>query len=71
LHNIAEGFGRYESKDKTRFYKIARGSAYELISQSMISHALEYLSAENKNDLIDELKVIIGELDALIRSIEK
>ena len=24
IHNIAEGFGRYENKDKTRFYKISR-----------------------------------------------
>jgi four helix bundle protein len=36
VHNIAEGFGRYESKDKTRFYKISRGSAYELISQILV-----------------------------------
>jgi len=29
VHNLAEGYGRFEPKDKTRFYKIARGSAYE------------------------------------------
>ena len=34
MHNIAEGYDKYENKDKTRFYKISRGSAYELISQS-------------------------------------
>ena len=28
-HNIAEGFGRYEPKDKTRFYKISRGSSFK------------------------------------------
>jgi len=33
IHNISEGFGRYEKLDKTRFYKISRGSCYELISQ--------------------------------------
>ncbi|GET21237.1 four helix bundle protein [Prolixibacter denitrificans] len=33
VHNLAEGYGRYEPKDKTRFYKIARGSAYESMSQ--------------------------------------
>lgn len=32
VHNIAEGFGRYEKKYKTRFYKISRGSIYEIIS---------------------------------------
>lgn len=29
-NNISEGFGRYEKLDKTRFYKISRGSCYEL-----------------------------------------
>ncbi|MCF6268433.1 MAG: four helix bundle protein [Melioribacteraceae bacterium] len=29
--NITEGFGRFEARDKTRFYKISRGSAYEII----------------------------------------
>ncbi|MDX1523245.1 MAG: four helix bundle protein, partial [Anaerolineae bacterium] len=42
-HNIAEGFGRFEAKDKTRFYKIARGSSYELMSQIMVAHGLNYL----------------------------
>ncbi len=39
-HNIAGGFGRFEHKDKTRFYKISRGSSYELISQLFVSHTL-------------------------------
>ena len=34
-NNISEGFGRYEKLDKTRFYKISRGSCYELINQSL------------------------------------
>ncbi len=42
-HNIAEGFGRYEARDKTRFYKISRGSAYELMSPLLISHGLAYI----------------------------
>ena len=24
VHNVAEGYGRFEPKDKTRFYKISR-----------------------------------------------
>jgi len=31
-HNIAEGFGRFEQRDKTRFYKISRGSSFGLIN---------------------------------------
>jgi len=70
-HNIAEGFGRFENRDKTRFYKISRGSAYELVSQTLVSHALNYINDKNKEELIEELKLIIGELDALIISLEK
>ncbi len=39
-HNIAEGYGRFEAKDKTRFYKISRGSSYELISQCLTLYTL-------------------------------
>ena len=39
-HNFAEGFGRFEPRDKTRFYKISRGSRYELMSQSFASFKL-------------------------------
>lgn len=42
-HNIAEGFGRYEPRDKTRFYKISRGSGYELMSQSFASFKLGFI----------------------------
>ena len=70
-HNIAEGYGWFEKRDKTRFYKISRGSAYELISQTLVSEALKYLNSNDAEKLIKKLKMIIGELDALIISIEK
>lgn len=70
-HNIAEGYGRYEPKDKSRFYKISRGSCYELISQVLVSFELNYLKNENEvNELINSNKEIIKELNLLIKSIE-
>ena len=57
-HNIAEGFGRYESRDKTRFYKIARGSSYELISQPLISQKLEYIKKNTSYEVIDDKYVV-------------
>jgi four helix bundle protein len=70
IHNVAEGFGRFEKKDKTRFYKISRGSAYEIISHTFTSHILCYLDNEDKEYLINGYKEIIDEEDRLIKSIE-
>jgi len=69
-HNIAEGFGRFEPKDKTRFYKISRGSSYELISQVLISAALSYIDEKTKDLLVESARNIIEELNALIHTME-
>jgi four helix bundle protein len=69
VHNIAEGFGRYESKDKTRFYKISRGSCFELISQLLVSSKLKYIKDETLvNKIIIEIKSIIKNLNSLIKT---
>jgi four helix bundle protein len=71
-HNFAEGFGRYEPRDKTRFYKISRGSGYELMSQSFASFKLGFIPDKN---ILDEIILvtteIVNELTALIISLEK
>ena len=67
--NIAEGYGRYENKDKSRFYKISRGSSYELISQTLSSYNLNYMSNEDKIELMG-YKEIINELDKIIKTVE-
>ena len=70
IHNIAEGYGRFENKDKSRFYKISRGSAYELISQLFASHLLGYIIIDEKQRMVDQCKGIIDEADKLILSVE-
>jgi four helix bundle protein len=67
--NIAEGFGRYENKDKSRFYKISRGSSYEIISQTYSSFNLKYLTTQDKHELM-EYKDVIDELDRIIKTVE-
>lgn len=71
VHNLAEGYGRFESKDKTRFYKIARGSAYESMSQILVAEAQNYCSKETSEHLIDRYKNLIEEINALIHYLEK
>ena len=70
MHNIAEGYGRYENKDKSRFYKISRGSAYELISETLSSLDLSNCKNADANILIEGYKVVISELDPLIKTVE-
>jgi four helix bundle protein len=41
-HNFAEGLGRFEARDKTHFYKISRGSSFELVSKNYASLQLGY-----------------------------
>ncbi len=69
-NNIAEGFGRFGSLDKTRFYKFSRGSCYELMNQSIVSHALGFISEINKKELIGGYQEVIAGLDAMIKTIE-
>ena len=68
--NIAEGFGRYGKLDKTRFYKISRGSCYELINQSMASQALGFITDKDKDELTNGYRGVIADLDPMIKSIE-
>ena len=70
VHNIAEGFGRFERRDKTRFYRISRGSAYEVISQTLVSEALSYLSQEDRSQLKNGYQGVIDEIDKIIKSVE-
>jgi len=69
--NIAEGYGRYHYKDKTRFYYQARGSNMEVQNLLILSHDLGYI---NDNDY-EELKVLVYEgyklLNGLIKSTSK
>ncbi len=70
VHNIAEGYGRFEPRDKTRFYKISRGSAYEAISQILVAESENYTTNEIAEDLIRRYKNVIEELNALIHKLE-
>lgn len=69
-HNIAEGFGRFEPRDKTRFYKISRGSSFELVSQIMASVKLNYIDISIESEIKNMIFEIINELNSLIKTLE-
>ena len=61
VHNLAEGYGRFEPRNKTRFYKIARGSAFESMSHILVAETQNYLSKTTSENLIDNYKKLIDE----------
>lgn len=56
VHNIAEGYGRFEPRDKSRLYKVSRGSAYEAMSQILVAETESYISTEKSEELIIRYK---------------
>ncbi|MDD4178644.1 MAG: four helix bundle protein [Candidatus Margulisbacteria bacterium] len=69
--NIAEGFERYHTKDKIRFYYLARGSAAECKSHLLISKELGYLSEETTKNLIEQCSEIGRMINAMITAIRE
>jgi four helix bundle protein len=69
--NIAEGCGRWNYKDNSRFIKISRGSLYETKHwrrRAYKRNLLEKSHTEKLKTIIDEL---LPKLTAYLRSIEK
>ena len=69
-NNIAEGFGRFKAFDKTRIYKISRGSCYEVMNQIILSEGLKFINKKSKDDILSICESIINELDPMIKTIE-
>ncbi len=53
--NIAEGYRRKHAKEFQQFLNVALGSIGELETQVILAGELNYLSAENKGRLLEEL----------------
>ena len=64
--NIAEGYGRYHSKDRIKFYLYARGSNTELQNHIILANDLGYISDDEFNALkvkvFEGYKIICGSI---------
>jgi four helix bundle protein len=67
--NIAEAFGRQASRDKARFYLIARGSCFEVQSQNHIARDVGYLTPESFDQLDEHLAQIIHALNKIMKTL--
>lgn len=65
--NLAEGTGRYSSKDQSHFYSMAYSSLMELLNQIIISKDLNFLSTED----YEKIRISIEPLSAIITGLRK
>ena len=68
--NIAEGCGRNSDRQMVHFCSISRGSAFELETQILLGHDLEFLEENDSTILLGEISEIQRMLDGLISTIE-
>lgn len=66
--NIAEGVSRSSSKERRRFYEIARSSLVEVDAQIEISKSLKYLDEFDLAKFEDEFTRLFKMLSGLIKS---
>ncbi len=68
--NIAEGKGRYYTKDFIRFLYIARGSVCELITLTKIAERLNYFSKKDSEQILLMCSDISGGTNGLINALK-
>jgi four helix bundle protein len=66
--NIAEGNGKYSSKDRCRYFDIARGSALECAGCLDVLHLKNLLEIRTRDEGKDKLRIIVSMLIGLIKS---
>lgn len=64
--NIAEGASRSNTKDRRRFYEIARSSLVELDTQIEITIDLDYCNSDDIREIEKEINQLFGRLSTLI-----
>jgi four helix bundle protein len=65
--NIAEGFGRYNKKDKIVFYRIARASVYESLDWLEKSKRRNIINKIDYDNIFKILKRLPIEINSLIK----
>lgn len=66
--NLAEGFSRYNSKEKRQFYRMALGSLTELQSQLFVAKDVGYIKTEEFKTLIEQTILVSKLINGLIKS---
>jgi four helix bundle protein len=68
--NIAEGYGRFHFKESIQFYRISRGSQFELKDHLISCLDLKYIPKEIFNERTNLLESSIKTLNGYIRYVQ-
>ncbi len=68
--NIAEGCGRYHTREFVQFLYVSRGSLFELMTLLTLSLRAAYISQVQYSKLRSTCERILSSLSGLIRSLE-
>jgi four helix bundle protein len=69
--NIAEGDEYGSDKQAVKFFYVAKGSAAELLTQSVIGHEIGYIADDEFQFIYEECKGISAMLTKLIKARSK
>ena len=69
MFNIAEGFGRYSSKERIHFLDIANGSLMEVSSQIDLAEAYHYISTTQREEFDSQILSIVKQLVGLRKAL--
>lgn len=64
--NIAEGFGRYSKKDKTKFFRYSFGYLYETLDWNEKAHIRRLLTEDEYSYIFSELIKLPKSINSLI-----
>jgi four helix bundle protein len=65
--NIAEGFGRFHRKDKTKFYYNSRASVFESAHWCKKAFKRKLINKKGKDHILTELRKLPKEINTLIK----
>lgn len=69
--NIAEGKCRNSDRDFLRFVYQSRGSLLEVISATQIAESLEFLMAEQVDEILIAANTLVGKINSFISYLER